>query len=180
MAWSVTRTLVQQMWDLLDEEMNGAMQDIPGTKIRARAIAECVAIFMVPFFTTADEVAKEALKRYKAKQAGEEYETPGIGARKYERPGLESKYDGWYKSPDGGFTSDAAQAGLPANKKRGGGVQTVMPLKIEDIKLTEKEQEAIRYMHGSGMFPFEVLATTYGVDVKIIKFIVELIPESTA
>lgn len=165
-SWSVTKTLVQQMWDLLDEEMDGAMHDVPGTKIRARAIAECVAIFMVPFFTTADEVAQEALKRWKAKQAGNlEYETAGLAARRYDRPGLESKYEGWYKAPDGGFTSDIAQAGLPTNKKRGGGVQTASK---PAHKLNEKEIEAIRFMNTSGGFSVAQLAKTYGVSEAII------------
>ena len=172
-AWSVTKTLVQQMWDLLDQEMEGAMRDIPGAKIRARAIAECIAIFMTPFFSTTDEVAAEALKRYKAKCTGDDtYETAGLGARKYVRPGLMSKYDGLYVAPSGGYTSDPAQAGFPANKKRGGRVQTIQPVKASDIKLTKDEQDNIRYMNGAGIFPLEILAQNFGVSVEIVKFVI--------
>ena len=56
-------------------------------KIRARAIADVLAMFMVPHFTTSDQIAKEAVARYHARQAGDtEYETAGLGSRRYEPP----------------------------------------------------------------------------------------------
>ena len=169
MSWSVTKTLVQQMWDLIDADMsrlkeeNVAPEEKDALKIRARAIAECLAIFMVPFFTTSDEIAHEALKRYKAKAAGEEYDSPGMNARRYERPGLESKDSRFYIAPDG-FTSDPSQAGVTASKKRSGSVQTTA-----EHKFTPAEVEVIKAMSGPGGFTPEQLAKTYGVSVAIIK-----------
>lgn len=89
-------TLVQRMWDMLDETMSSLMNP-PGDpekrdlKIRARAQAEFIAMFMKPHFTTADMIAVEARRRYNARQEGTpeydpEYETPGLGTRRYEPP----------------------------------------------------------------------------------------------
>ena len=87
-------TLLQRTWDMLDAELDaiianqfGDEAEILKHKTRARAIAEVLAMFMVPHFETADEIAKEAGRRHKAKLDGDtEYETPGLGSRKFEPP----------------------------------------------------------------------------------------------
>lgn len=178
-AWSVTKTLVEQMWEKLDVEMNhimgflnseGQWQFDPQPeprKIRARALAECIAIFMTPFFETADDVAREAVKRHEARKKGEDYETPGLGHRRYESAALAhaSKADGWYSTPGDAYTSEPSMAGAP-NPRRGGRTTTApsraaVPPKI---RLDEASQAAIRKAH-SGMpqiFTVEVLAKQYG------------------
>lgn len=85
-------TLLQRTWDMLDEVMVAIMEP-PGdpekhdAQIRARAIADVLAMFMVPHFKTRDEISAEAVRRYQAKQNGDtEYETPGLGSRRYEAP----------------------------------------------------------------------------------------------
>jgi hypothetical protein len=96
-AWSVAKTLVEQMWEKLDYEIDqiagyrtsdGKMAfaiDSNYNKARARAFCEAIALFMVPFFNNADEVGREAMRRHGARMAGEtEYETKGIGHRRYE------------------------------------------------------------------------------------------------
>lgn len=87
-------TLLQRTWDMLDAELEAIIANqfgdddvIAKHKNRARAIAEVLAMFMVPHFTTADEIAQEASRRHQAKLNGDtEYETPGLGSRRYEPP----------------------------------------------------------------------------------------------
>lgn len=103
-GWTVTKTLVEQVWDKLDACMVVIMPDPEGTtlpndqwlneaKIQARAYAEVLAIFMSPHFKTVTEVAKEARKRRQAALAGEPYETAGLGSLRYQSPpGVPDKY----------------------------------------------------------------------------------------
>lgn len=53
---------------------------------RARGLSEALAILMPPFFSTGDEIAREALVRWEKRQAGEDYETPGIGRLRFKVP----------------------------------------------------------------------------------------------
>lgn len=157
-SWGVTKTLVQQMWDKLDDEVNEIMDNKSVNpdyhRARARAFAECLAIFMVPFFTTADDVAKEGLRRYKARKEGDsEYETIGLGARRYETP------------------SDAARrpvgptTGAPGSQARGRGSRPAAgaPAKVQ-IRLSEKDQAAIKKAHEGmpAIFTVAVLAKQFG------------------
>lgn len=145
-AWSVTKTLVQQLWDKLDLSMDVIRDDTQADevkhdeKVRARAIAECIAIFMPPFFTTANDVASEALRRHKAKQAGEEYETPGLGARRYEAAVRNDK---------------PRRVSVPQNQPTLGG-------------LDDKSKTAIKFALESGFFTPEQLSKTYKVSVEVI------------
>ena len=168
-SWSVTKTLVQQMWDLLDDVMNELMdatdeKEKDFYKSRARAIAECIAIFMKPFFDTADEIAREAVRRHKARQDGDtEYETAGIGARRYEVAAMahSSATPGWYTSPDGGYTSDPSRAGRTSSRRSGRGTTAPAPVRI---RLSTEDQEGIKNAH-AGMpqiFTIAVLAKQYG------------------
>lgn len=87
-------TLLQRTWDLLDAEMNAIIANQFGDddillkhKTRARAIAEVLAMFMVPHFSTPEDIAREAQRRHLARVDGDtEYETPGLGSRRYEPP----------------------------------------------------------------------------------------------
>lgn len=178
-SWDVTKTLVEQIWDKLDAEMvkiksaptsSAEQVDVLQATQRARAFAEVLAIFMVPHFRTADDIAREAAKRYKAKQAGEDYETPGLGSRRYETAANvpRSAAPGWHPAPDGGYTSDPAQAGYA---RRGGRTATRTATKPE-VKLGEKEQTAIKFAHESGMFKVADLAKTYGVSEAVINQII--------
>lgn len=87
-GWAITMTLVGEVWSKLDQTMDNIMtgENVESEKIRARAFAEVLAIFMVPHFHDANEIAKEAAKRYKARKAGEDYETVGLATRRYEFP----------------------------------------------------------------------------------------------
>ncbi len=89
-AWSVTVTLVEQMWEKVDQTyaqlaMAPAVgPDLERLRGAVRMACEMIAIFMPPYFRTSDEVGREVMKRYEKKQASEEYETAGVGSRTYE------------------------------------------------------------------------------------------------
>lgn len=189
-AWSVTKTLVEQMWDKLDTEMDWIKgHHDPETqawtfdpesgprKVRARAIAECIQIFMTPFFETANEVAAEAARRHKARVEGDkEYETPGLGSRRYEGAVRQSEQhasaaEGWYQSPDGGYTSNPERAGEKAVRTRGRSTSTGQ---VDITKLTEQEQTAIKAAHEQmpTVFTPTVLAKQYGVSVAVVNAVI--------
>jgi hypothetical protein len=154
-SWTVTRTLVEQMWDKLDTEFYKIVHDgldSVENKARARAIAECIAIFSPPHFRTADEVVAEAKRRYEAEQADEEYETPGIGSRRYEIA------EQWNKDRrTDGYTTDPNRT-KPA---------------APSVNVDQKTSEAIRFASESGMFTEEQIAKTYGISVAVVKQVLE-------
>lgn len=113
-AWSVTVTLVDQMWHRLDSIMDelallpaieeprendpnnsvswlsdyiGAREFEANLKGKARGMAEMIAIFMQPHFNDANEVAREAKRRAEARARKDtEYETAGLNSRRFEGP----------------------------------------------------------------------------------------------
>lgn len=83
-------SLLQRTWEKLDREVDAIKRpdtiDPEYHKTRAVALAEVLAMFMVPYFSTTQEVSAEALRRWKARQNGEEYETLGLGAHALSLP----------------------------------------------------------------------------------------------
>lgn len=156
-------TLLQRMWDELDATMNSLKNDAPGSpelnelKVRARAQAEFIAMFMVPHFRTANEVAKEAMRRYQARQGGDkEYETPGLGTRRFEPPPGVNKY-----APTPKNTPKKAAVAAP---------------KVKNTKpLPDKAKPGVALALKSGKFTKQQLATMYGVSIETIEA-VELDP----
>jgi hypothetical protein len=159
-SWSVTKTLVEEMWDMLDETMVHLMEDRDATdswkreeKARARAFAECLAIFMRPFFDNADDIAREAARRYRAKKEGDiEYETAGLGNRRYESAATAaaehlSATPGWYGTSNGGYTDDPTKAGAPAPRRAGraatGRVAAPVTISDKDVKAMKGAYEGM-------------------------------------
>lgn len=83
--------VVLKMWEKLDEAMTVIMEP-PGdpekhaAKIRARAFAEIISDCMQSFYPTPDDVAREAMARYK----DESRETPGLADDKLTTNGVSS------------------------------------------------------------------------------------------
>jgi hypothetical protein len=88
-AWSITVTLVEELWQKLDEgyarllRPDGTALEREFVKGRLRGLAEATCIFMKPHFTNPDDIVREVVKR---RQSGPDYETPGLGQRRYEAP----------------------------------------------------------------------------------------------
>jgi hypothetical protein len=146
-------TLVEQVWKKVDEDMLNLMQpaantDFVALKSRLRAFAEVLAIFMSPHFTTADEVAKEAKRRYDNRD-DPEYCTPGLNQRRYEPP------------PGTPVRSVApTKATAPYS-----------PPKAIYAKLKPEEIEAIKKFSTLG-FTTEQMAKTYGVSKTVIDAVI--------
>lgn len=114
-----------------------------------RGMAELLAIFMEPNFTTADQISAEAKRRYDARKAGDTaYVTPGLAPHTFGKP------------------MDPAQKA--ANAKRPVPVQERNPAPSPVHKFTEDEVGSIKFAHESGMFTAEQLAKTYKVKVDVI------------
>lgn len=173
-AWSVTVTLVEQMWHRLDSLMdelglnpkpewptNGFTQyDDPQEKLeeyvgacefhanlrgKARGMAEMIAIFMNPHFTDANEVAREAKRRADARARKDDtYETVGLNQRRYEAPPTSSEVTRYKREPS-----------RPGSK----------------LPVTPIEAEKIRAAYGT--FPVDMLAKAYKITEKQVKEIAE-------
>ncbi len=145
-GWSVTKTLVEQVWEMLDQSIDIIKKDPPDqlngeySKHQARAYCNVLAIFMKPIFQSSDEIAREGLKRWQMRQSGEDYETPGLGHLRY--AGLED-------------SKPRAKSGPPATPS-----------------LSEAERTAIVNGFNSGMFTEQELAAAFKVTVDQIKQVV--------
>lgn len=112
----------------------------------ARGLAFTLSLFMMPHFTTPADIACEAKKRYKMKLVNEEYETPGLGTRKYEAPPADFKTE--KQSPE----------------------RAKVMSKSKGKQLSDTEEAAIK--NAAIMFSVEELAKTYGISVARVKEII--------
>lgn len=164
-SWSVARTLVEQMWEKLDEVMdqiktemdNASMIRETELKARGRAIAECLALFMPPFFEDANSIAAEAQRRYKARAADDsEYETPGIGHRRYETAAQ------WHATR-GGFTSNPDM--VKADDRKAARTRTAS----RPASLDAQTETAIKFALESGMMSEQDIARMYKISVEQVQ-----------
>lgn len=88
-GWSDTVGFVEDIWGFLDECIDKAKDTSLGEEERkiagyqARAHCKTLVLFMSPIFSTEKEIAKEGVKRWEARQAGDtSYVTPGWLAAK--------------------------------------------------------------------------------------------------
>lgn len=102
-SWGLmSDSYIGPIWKMLDDQVDivkgGGNPDRTDDQIRsdmqqarytARGLSEALAVLMVPFFTTANEIVKESIVRWEKRQAGEDYETPGLGRLKWKRPNEE-------------------------------------------------------------------------------------------
>lgn len=146
----VSRTLLEESWVDLDEVMDTLMDgnldpdQIQRFRGEARGMAKILARFMSPHLRTADDIAREAKRRYDARKAGEEYETPGLGHRRMEPPPA----------------APVTYAGTPARNAR----QSSRGTKVSKVlALTEQERTAIKMARDSGMFSVKELSGVYGI-----------------
>lgn len=146
------------IWRMLDREMDLVYDPEAEPRARedakeaARGYAGALSILMPPFFTTPKEIILEAKVRHEKRQAGEDYETPGIGRFKWKRPpgvvGDPSK-PSWAKEYD------------PNEPK------------VKAAPKHNLDAAAIDAIKKAAKFPAEILSTAYGVSVDVIKYIQE-------
>lgn len=151
-------TVLERLWIELDTTMDALMELAMAEKsdekadllrIRARAQAETLAILMDPFFTTADEIAREAKRRYDARRKGDEgYTTPGLAGEEYVPPAPPV-----YKSDKSGPSTPSSSS------RRSSKGKSLPPGAIASIK------EGIE----KGMFTVPQIAKSYGVTEQTVK-----------
>jgi hypothetical protein len=160
-------TVLERLWVELDTTMDSLMNvaSVPNAhegqvqllRTRARAQAETLAILMSPFFNNADEIAREAKKRYDARKSGNEgYVTPGIAGEEYVPPAVPS-------SPPRAAGGQTGQSGVSRTKSSSSSSRrtgkTLPPGAIPSIK------EALE----KKMFTVEQIARSYGLSVDEVK-----------
>lgn len=143
--------LLQKTWGLLDAEVDlikdpGGQEFVEYHKAKARGIAEVLALFMPPHFTTGDEIVREALRRYNARTSGDnEYETAGLGSRRLE--------------PPPGATRQTSQKQAPQKEVRtvpaGSRTRAVKEIPSSAVDTSRKGIE-------QGMFTVAMIAKMYG------------------
>lgn len=149
------KSLLQQTWGLLDAEMDiicaaSMNQDVSQQKQRARAVADVLALFMKPHFNTADEIAREAKRRWQARRDGNtEYETVGLGYRATEFP---SKY-----------TTGNVPGTAPTKK-------TAAPARSKPaVQVPDEAKPGIKQALAMGMMTATELAKSYKTTVAVIE-----------
>lgn len=144
-------SLLSQVWEELDKvtavliEHKNELEpnDLNHYKGQAVGLAKTIAIFHRPFFDEGVKaVSAEALKRYKAKKAGEQYETIGLNERRYEMPSSD-KY-------------------VPINQRP---VAEVDPVLAEIQKLLDTHKASIRKLDKDP----SVMAKLFGVSEEAIR-----------
>ena len=81
-CWETLDGVMEELMPLIRQDKDGIIalgdeERLCKLKSKARGMAEIIAIWTTPHFRTADDVAKEANRRHKAREAGEEHTTPG-------------------------------------------------------------------------------------------------------
>lgn len=157
-SWGVmSDEYLTPIWHKLDLLVNVFKNDEKTPEARreaglmARGMADVLAILMPPFFSTGDEIVKEALVRWEKRQANEEYTTPGIGKYKFRPPGAEVvDAPSWVTKPE--YEVPSGPRTKPAPKHN----------------LSATDQEAIKKQKA---FPVDILVAAYGVSADVIKYI---------
>lgn len=144
----MSQTLLEQAWEDLDEVMDVLMDgnldadQVQRFRGEARGMAKLLARFMSPHLRTADDIAREAKRRYDARKAGEQYETPGLGHRRQE--------------PPPGSPVRTAPASVSAGRATG---PRTKASKISTLSV--EERTAIKAALNSGLFEVKQLCDIY-------------------
>lgn len=143
-------SLVELMWVELDagykklNETGSQMEPVVFGQMQGylRGIAWCIAHFMNPLFTTADQVVRECMIRYEHFKSGEPYETKGLGSRRYETA-TASKY--------ATLNQTATQAEKPKHN------------------LSPEQVEKIKAARASGMFSDDDICEMYKLKIETLR-----------
>jgi hypothetical protein len=155
---SQTEPLLYSLWRLLDSKVDTFMVDptdldMNDTKAAARGVAEAIQLLMVKFYPTPDDVVREAVKRYKARQANQLHESPGLGEFLWD-PNFD--YDGKQR------TQIAAKAKTPIKA----------PAVV--TKITDQETlSGIKNAHQSGMFTKQQIAEIYKINMATLESVIQ-------
>lgn len=158
-SWGVMADdYLMPIWKMLDAAVDvmksneASPEEKTAARFGGRGLAEALAILMPPFFTTGDEIVKEALVRWEKRQAKEDYETPGIGRFKWKRP------PGVIGDPNKPSWAKEYDPNEP--KKKAAPKHNLSDADVASIK-------------AAAAFPADILSAAYGVTAEVIKYIQE-------
>lgn len=88
--------VLERLWAELDATMDTLMNlsgmegvdehEVALLRVKARTQGETLLMFTYPFFTSIEEISREAKLRYNARKKGEVRETPGLAGEEYAPP----------------------------------------------------------------------------------------------
>lgn len=101
-SWEGTLDKMEALWAEADKLMDDFMKDQQSDYKKGLLRGVCIGIrpFMSMWYPTDDDVAREVVARWKARQAGEVRETNGLGSLRTAAP------RSWYPAEGGAYTSD--------------------------------------------------------------------------
>lgn len=152
------KSMVEKMWDELDSIYENLAQATTShgedrLKGRARGVAWCIALCSGPYYEKADEVVREAVKRYQMKKGERPWEpTPGY---KWNPPPIESA--AYRKAREESRGAPDPTATRAAAKKKA------------EPKLTAEQIEGIKDAITSGMFDEKACADIFKVSVEQVR-----------
>lgn len=155
------RAVLAELWWRLDETIDLIRSGAPDAhadieaKSRANTLADTLSLIMSPFYPDAQSVLAESMTRWKARQAGEQRESPGLAESIWDPL---SRFDGTPYSRD----NEA--------RVRGGS-----PGKAEPAVLDTAKQGFIKLQLDTGAFKPEELAKMFGVSVEVIRHNYDLV-----
>lgn len=150
------KTITQQLWSMLDgatrrvkewdaEDTEANRSELDKARGEARGIAQAIVILSVPYYESANDVVKEAVRRYKQSRDEVPFQdTPGV--------------DGYNPAPVD------HQAHLGQGRTVNEAKLPVKPAFTGGKKLEPKQIKGIKNGMAAG-FPPDMLAKSYGVSV---------------
>lgn len=163
LGWGAQVSILEKIWLHADEKFAELMNNKDSEILKGylRGISYTLAAFMPPHFTTPDEVARELKRRYAAIEAGETYETPGIGSLRMAPP-----TPVYRPARRGGYTASPAENApvtTPATTPK-----RDTSSKELSHKFTPEEVEKIQVFAKNGFTP-EDLSRVHGVSPAVIR-----------
>lgn len=164
--WKKLDEAVDELMEYLNHDLSslrhpGVANDsgVISRQERARGLADALSVLMPPFFSTGDEIVREAMVRYQKRKAGEEYETPGIGRLRFAVP------PGAEKMTPSGMYHDSVVGTKHAPEYHPAHA-------VKNFGLSEEKVAEILKQHSQGFQP-KMLAVVHEVTVDVIVMIIK-------
>lgn len=158
------KSIIEKLWDELDNEFDEiytkkfAGEDSKWNEGRCRGIAWCIVEMAGPYFTEADQVMRQGVKRYKIRKGEMEYEpTPTYD---YQPPPPSDVHPKPRTEPSK-LGTQLTLSGMSAAEQRA----------VD--RLDEKTKAAIKRAVQQNMLPVEKLATAYKISSKAVRILAE-------
>lgn len=181
MGWSITMNMIQKMWVELDVRVDRLMEvpdrtdpALDKTKGEMRGIAIAIAIFTGPYHPDADSVVKEAMARYKLRQAGEEVLTHASDGTTFKN----IDPDRWMPAKSGGYTNDPEHSIHGTSTRVANAPGTGAPPKADNFEaelekraLRPQDITSIKNVRSMDLMPAHEVAAMYNISVGLVNYL---------